>query len=124
MLHAQPAYTVEETRQGPFSLLISLSASGDAYGTAYIDDGISDPPGPSTSLTFTATAGQLRISSKGSFNIQQKLEGITILGVDKPKTVSLNDHSLNKWTYTGAQRELVLSLVAGDLNGDLTVSWK
>src|ERR1700733_4006377 len=34
LLHAVPAYTIEETQQGPFSLLVSLSADSQAFGTA------------------------------------------------------------------------------------------
>ncbi len=52
LLHSSPAYTVEETRQGPFSLLVSLSSAGEAFGTAFLDDGVSFPPGPSTTVTF------------------------------------------------------------------------
>lgn len=37
----QPKYTVEETRNTSYSLLIALDASGEASGILYLDDGVS-----------------------------------------------------------------------------------
>ncbi|KAJ7870218.1 hypothetical protein B0H13DRAFT_1634879, partial [Mycena leptocephala] len=48
-------YAVEETRQGPFSLLVTQSGNGSAFGSTYLADGVSDPPGPSTTFTVHAT---------------------------------------------------------------------
>ena len=39
LLHAAPAYTIHDTRAGPYSLLVSQAADGYAFGTAYLDDG-------------------------------------------------------------------------------------
>jgi hypothetical protein len=47
LLHAAPAYTVAETRRGPFELLVTQAADGVAMGEAYVDDGESVPPTPS-----------------------------------------------------------------------------
>ncbi|EEB88561.1 hypothetical protein MPER_13542, partial [Moniliophthora perniciosa FA553] len=55
-------YTIEETRQGPFSLLVSLSQSGDAFGSSYLDDGLSSPPGPNTTITFMVSNKELNIT--------------------------------------------------------------
>ena len=52
LLHQEPGYTTYETREGPYALLVSLNVAGTAFGTAYVDDGISFPPGPSLCLTF------------------------------------------------------------------------
>ncbi|KAJ7680118.1 glycosyl hydrolases family 31-domain-containing protein [Mycena rosella] len=89
LLHASPAYTVEETRQGPFALLVAQSPDGSAFGTAYIDDSLSDPPGPSTTVTFQASKDSVTITSKREFEVAQKLVQVTILGVEtKPTSVS------------------------------------
>ena len=79
LLHQEPGYTIYETREGPYALLVSLNAAGTAFGTAYVDDCISFPPGPSRSLTFQVADGTLNIESKGEYAIQQKLETITVL---------------------------------------------
>ncbi|KAH7923368.1 glycoside hydrolase family 31 protein [Leucogyrophana mollusca] len=124
LLHQEPAYTIYETRQGPYSLLVSLSASGDAFGTAYVDDGISYPPGPSRSLTFQAGRGTLKIQSEGAYQIEQKLETVTVLGIQKPTQVTLGGQVISGWSYRGAQEELILSNVTIDLNGCSTLEWR
>ncbi|KAJ8580637.1 hypothetical protein M405DRAFT_854975 [Rhizopogon salebrosus TDB-379] len=69
LLHQEPGYTIYETREGPYALLVSLNAAGTAFGTAYVDDDISFPPGPSRCLTFQAAEGTLKIESKGEYAI-------------------------------------------------------
>ncbi|KIM86518.1 glycoside hydrolase family 31 protein [Piloderma croceum F 1598] len=124
LLHAQPRYTIEQTRQGPFSLLVSLSADGQAFGTAFVDDGVSNPPGPSTTLSFTGSKGQLRIQAKGTFNIKQPLQDITILGVKRPTKVMFQDETAKHWIHIEAQDKLVVSNINGDLNGRVFLEWK
>ncbi|KAG1898688.1 glycoside hydrolase family 31 protein [Suillus fuscotomentosus] len=124
LLHQEPGYTIYETREGPYSLLVSLNAAGTAFGTAYVDDGISFPPGPSRSLTFQAAKGTLKIESKGEYTILQKLETITVLGVQKPSQVSLQGSPVKGWTYKEATEELVVSNTSVNLDGQTTLAWK
>jgi alpha-glucosidase len=124
LLHAQPAYTIEETRQGPFSLLVSQSTGGQAFGTAFIDDGVSNPPGPSKTLSFLAEKGQLRIQAEGTFNIKQKLQDITVLGVSKPTEVTFQGETVKNWIYLEARKKLVVRDINGDLNGPVSFVWK
>ncbi|KAF7314145.1 Glycoside hydrolase family 31 protein [Mycena chlorophos] len=126
LLHDTPAYTVEETQQGPYALLVTLSnntKTPSAFGTAYIDDGISDPPGPSRVLTFSAKSTSLKISNKGRFNVEQKLAQVTILGVSsKPKNVHVNGKSV-AFTFNPAIGELVVSKLSVNLNEAATIEW-
>ncbi|KAJ7200405.1 glycoside hydrolase family 31 protein [Mycena pura] len=127
LLHQTPAYTVEETRQGPFALLVTASANGHAFGSAYLDDGVSDPPGPSTTLTFQARTGSVTIGSRGAFGIPQRLAEVTVLGIaKKPTAVSVGGKTVksSSFTYAGAQQKLVVTGLAVDLNKDTTISWK
>ena len=57
LLHQEPAYTIYETREGPYSLLVSLNTAGTASGNAYVDDGESYPPGANRILNFSAWDG-------------------------------------------------------------------
>lgn len=124
LLHAAPAYTIEETRQGPYSLLVSQSADGLAHGSTYIDDGISDPPGPSRILTFSATKNQVLIASQGTFHIMSKLQDVSVLGVgSKPAMLLLNGEKVANWTYAAEREELVVGLNA-DLNAPLVLNWE
>ncbi|KAF8884147.1 glycosyl hydrolases family 31-domain-containing protein [Infundibulicybe gibba] len=112
LLHATPAYTIEETRGGPFSLLVSQAANGQAFGGTYLDDGVSNPPGPSRSLTFSVTKNQLHITGVGSFKVGQMLEQITVLGV-----------STTPKRYTASKAELVISDLSVNLNREAIVQW-
>jgi alpha-glucosidase len=125
LLHQEPGYTIYETREGPYALLVSLNAAGMAFGTAYVDDGISFPPGPSRSLTFQAASGTLKIESKGEYVIQQKLETIIVLGVREPAQVTLQGQ-VKGWTYEEATEKLVVSNASISLNGQVTLAcqWK
>ncbi|KLO16236.1 glycoside hydrolase family 31 protein [Schizopora paradoxa] len=123
LLHSTPSYTVEETRQGPFSLLVSLSSTGEAFGTAFVDDGISSPPGPSTIVTFTVRNNELTIESKGAFKIGQKLEQVTILGATKPTRVMLNGEAFPVWNFVEAQEKLVVSNASIALENSVKLTW-
>ncbi|KAG1730127.1 glycosyl hydrolases family 31-domain-containing protein [Suillus paluster] len=124
LLHQEPGYTIYETREGPYALLVSLNAAGTAFGNAYVDDGISFPPGPSRSLTFQVAEGTLEIESKGEYAIQQQLETITVLGVQKPTRVTFQGSPFKGWTYEDATKELVVSNASVDLNGQMTLVWR
>ncbi|KAG9308425.1 glycoside hydrolase family 31 protein [Chiua virens] len=125
LLHKEPAYTIYETRQGPYSLLVSLNKQGTALGNAYIDDGESYPPGANRTLNFFASSGELEIQSKGEYTIVQKLETISILGVQLPTTVTLNSEEVGEWTYNAANEELVVEGLYIELDAAQTIlSWK
>ncbi|KIK64044.1 glycoside hydrolase family 31 protein [Collybiopsis luxurians FD-317 M1] len=127
LMHAKPGYTTTETRSGPFSLLVSLESDSHAFGTAYLDDGLSNPPAENRIVTFTATANQLRISSQGDYAVEQKMEQLTILGVsEEPSTVSVGGKNLqsSSWEFVSGLQKLVISEVSIDLNNQETnVTW-
>jgi alpha-glucosidase len=125
LLHQEPAYTIYETREGPYSLLVSLNKEGTASGNAYVDDGESYPPGANRILSFFASDGEVDIESRGEYSIRQKLETITILGVQQPTAVSLNNKTIEGWTYNGANQELIVSNLTTELNAAQTkLSWE
>ncbi|KAJ7431499.1 hypothetical protein B0H11DRAFT_1761913, partial [Mycena galericulata] len=51
LLHQAPAHTTVETLSRPFVLLVTQSASGHAFGAVYLDDSVSNPPAPCTTIT-------------------------------------------------------------------------
>lgn len=126
LLHSKPEYTIEETLQTPYSLLVSIDARGSAFGSAYIDDGLTSPPGPSRTVTFSATSstpgkqrptGRLTINGQGRFSVRQNIEEITILGIStRPRTVRLNGKAAKNWTYSQKLGELTIGGMDIDLN--------
>ncbi|KAJ7473458.1 glycosyl hydrolases family 31-domain-containing protein [Mycena latifolia] len=125
LLHHAPAYTIEETRAGPFALLVAPDAAGAASGHAYLDDGLSSPPGPSTTVSVQAQKGKVTVSSKGKFHVAQKLAAVTVLGVaKKPAEVEVGGKRVGGFAYTAATQKLVLTGLAVDLNKGTTIEWK
>ncbi|KAI0271258.1 glycosyl hydrolases family 31-domain-containing protein [Gloeopeniophorella convolvens] len=130
LLHSQPGYTTSASALGPYALLVSLDAGGDAYGTAHVDDGETmpsqDSPAVNRTLAFHARSQRLELSGDGGFRIVRRLDIITILGVDQaPNQVLINgtDVPLRRWNYTPDVQRLVVSDLRIDLNGESTVSW-
>ena len=121
LLHSAPAYTIAETRQSPYELLISLPADGVAFGTAYFDDGESLPPTPHRDVRFDVSKGRIVFSSSGAFAVGPKLESVTVLGTQKPKSVAVGGKAVRSWEYFSAQQKLVVSGLNIDLNAPETV---
>ncbi|KAM5542308.1 hypothetical protein V8D89_004181 [Ganoderma adspersum] len=126
LLHAQPAYTIAETRQGPYSLLVAQAADGYAFGTAYIDDGETVPPTPNTTLTIHARKGAVSIHPSGNFVITQALDSLTVLGAARtpPTEVTVNGLKTSAWRFDVGVERLVLAGLKLDLNRAVTVEWK
>ena len=72
-----------------------------------------------------ANQQRLSVTSKGTFTVDQPLDTITIMGVaQKPKSVKISGKSIEKWTHTTAQGEIVSKGVKLDMNqGSTTVTW-
>ncbi|VDB95821.1 unnamed protein product [Peniophora sp. CBMAI 1063] len=85
LLHAHPGYTTNETRSRPYSLLVSLDVNGQAFGTAYIDDGESNPDSngfiSNRTITFSVANNSLSWVAAGDYNVEQPIESVTVLGV-------------------------------------------
>lgn len=125
LMHAKTGYTIEETLQQPFSLLVSLESDGGAFGDVYLDDGVSDPPGPNRTLTFFVTEGSIEIGSKGNFEVSPRLSNVTVLGTKAPSTVEVSGKAVKGWTYNVTKEELAITGLSVNLNSaETTISWK
>lgn len=131
LLHSQPGYTTNETLQSPYSLLVSLSSDGSASGSAYIDDGITLPTGNITvsnrTLAFSVGDGHLSITSQGDWQVAQKMDILTVLGVQtQPIVVSIGGVNLTSgFTYDSGVQRLNVTEMGVDLNaeGPTVVAW-
>ncbi|EIM91809.1 uncharacterized protein STEHIDRAFT_151169 [Stereum hirsutum FP-91666 SS1] len=131
LLHSQPGYTTNETLQSPYSLLVTLSSDGSASGSAYIDDGITMPTENSTvsnrTLTFSVNGGSLSIASQGDWQVSQKLDILTVLGVaSQPTVVNVGGTNVSSGlTYESGVQRLNVTGLGLDLNaeGPIVVSW-
>ncbi|KAH9900330.1 glycosyl hydrolases family 31-domain-containing protein [Epithele typhae] len=125
LLHAAPAYTIAETRAGPYELLVAQAADGYAFGTAYVDDGESVPPTPNSTLVVKARTGRVTVEREGTFRIEQRLERVTVLGAAgaAPRAVRVNGAKVGNWTFDAGVERLVVGGLGVDLNGRVVVEW-
>ncbi|OSD05551.1 glycoside hydrolase family 31 protein [Trametes coccinea BRFM310] len=128
LLYDSPAYTIAETRQSPFALLVAQASDGYAFGTAYLDDGESVQPTPNTTLTMTASKGELTIRPQGDFDVQQRLAKIIVLGAGRapPVDIRINRKPLthsSRWRFDAALERLAISGLSLDLNSPVELTW-
>ncbi|KAI0353239.1 hypothetical protein OH77DRAFT_1497460 [Trametes cingulata] len=126
LLHDEPAYTIEETRQGPFALLVAQAADGYAFGTVYLDDGESVPPTANTTLTISARKGAITVRALGDFAVVPRLSKVTVLGAAKmsPRGVAINRQLVKGWHFDRDTERLVVSGLSLDLNTPIDIVWK
>ena len=140
LLHAEPAYTIEETRAGPYEVLVSLDKDGSAWGDGYVDDGILFPPGPSARLVITAgkngkngkTGGMVDVKKSEKFSIEQPVTRVTILGVStKPGQVNVSvggeKVAGSKVSFDVEKEEVVVELGGGmgvSVESGVSVEWE
>lgn len=128
LLHRDPAYTIYETKQGPYSLLVNLDSNGYATGCTKVDDGESLPSTGTKSLTFTVQDNNLSATSMalddGDYTIPQQLAEIVVLGVaQEPKSIMANGQMASNVTYDASLQRVTVGSLDVDLNQGFEVSW-
>lgn len=121
LTHSQPSYTVHETAQSPFGLVVNLNCHGYAKQHFYLDDGITPAPTRNSTLTVEATdATKVHAHLKGDFQPQQKLSYVVVLDVKtKPSQVMMDGSDVR---YEWDQQRSLLNVT--DLEADLSAGWQ
>jgi alpha-glucosidase len=111
----EPGYTTTDTKNSPYSLLVTLDDKGAAEGSVYLDDGVSlapastkvvtvslpqdaqDASSPKTDTSqFNYANGCLRSTIDGTFEEVAPLANITIAGLaKKPSGCSMHGTGLD-----------------------------
>jgi len=116
-------YTTKETRDGQYSMLVSLTDDETAKGDAYLDDGVSFNA-TSKDLTFNVSNSTLSTTAAGEYAINQTLGSVTILGVkSQPQNVTVMGSAASNFTYEEALQRLNVTALQGDLNNDFSLNW-
>jgi alpha-glucosidase len=126
----EPGYTTTESRRNPWSLLVALSAGGEAEGELYLDDGESLEPEETLSVTFKVGDGGLRVDVEGDFKDTNALDKVTIMGVGAIGEVKLNGKALGSACVNYTEETGVLQVEglknvtsAGAWSAGWTLSW-
>lgn len=123
--YVEPKYTIAETSQQPYKLIVNLDKNSTAIGNAYLDDGKSMPPTDNREATFKAANGTLTGKSTGSFKVNNTLAEIILLGIEqKPSSIKSGDRDLlNSAQFDQSRNMLNITDVKADLNGDWSITW-
>ena len=121
--------TLAEARKNPFTLIVSLSSSGSAVGSLFLDDGESLNTAANgeyglfeysaSGSILTAKAAKNGWSSADALSLAQ----VNVLGFPKaPSRLTLNGHPYSKFQYNAAGQEIVVSLNV-PINKEWTLQW-
>ncbi|EST05446.1 Glycoside hydrolase, family 31 [Kalmanozyma brasiliensis GHG001] len=123
LTHTKPAYTVHETAQSPFGLVVNLNNDGWAKQHFYLDDGITPAPTDNSTLIVCAQDKSVSGSMDGAFRPNQTLENVVVLDVrEKPETVMVGGEKV-QWKWDGGRELLNVTGLQLDLGSQWNVSW-
>ncbi|KAJ9115910.1 hypothetical protein QFC22_005053 [Naganishia vaughanmartiniae] len=129
LTHRDAGYTLTETRESPYSMLVYLDHDNYADGCTKIDDGISYPVTERASLTFTASTTSIKINRDnvmGNYQVEQPIAQLILLGVAaRPTTLKLNGQALDGLTmqYDATLKKLVIDGLGISLNESSELTW-
>ncbi|KAI1326111.1 glycosyl hydrolases family 31-domain-containing protein [Xylariaceae sp. FL0255] len=94
-----PGYTVYESRQGSWSLLVALDEDGNGSGTTYLDDGKSMSPQQTQRVTLAAQGKTLTAKIEGSYDFADY--GVSPPPLDKVIIMGLSSYVENTTQFNG-----------------------
>ncbi|CDU22645.1 probable Alpha-glucosidase precursor [Sporisorium scitamineum] len=124
LTHSKPAYTVYETAQSPYGLIVNLDNQGQAKQYFYLDDGATPAPAPNSTLTISATNGSsVSGQLEGEFKPSQSLAYVVVLDVkQKPSQVKMGGNE-TKFDWDEGRSLLNVTDLSADLSSNWTISW-
>ncbi|KAJ1588605.1 hypothetical protein NDA11_002522 [Ustilago hordei] len=124
LTHSQPAYTVYETAQSPYGLVVNLNNDGKAKQCFYLDDGATPAPAPNSTLTVTAESGKLDVKLQGDFNPSQKLGYVVVLDVkQKPNAVTFAGNNNTQFSWDQGKQLLNVTGLHSHLSSQWSLQW-
>ncbi|PWZ00927.1 Alpha-glucosidase subunit 1 [Testicularia cyperi] len=124
LTHSKPEYTIYETQQNPYGLIVNLDGNATAATSFYLDDGATPAPAPNATLSIQASNSSVSGSLEGSFKPNQTLDYVVVLDVaQKPTQVTLNNNNISSFAYSETKGLLNVTALAADLSANWTLSW-
>ncbi|ORX34573.1 glycosyl hydrolases family 31-domain-containing protein [Kockovaella imperatae] len=121
LIYNEPKYTLKETREGSYGLVIHLNAEGEAQSVYHVDDGLTN--GPCTTVEVRASGGKIALLSSGDYNVPTLLTSVKILNVEnRPVAVRCGDLCCNLSQWEGKTGTAWLE-TAIDLNKSALIAW-
>jgi alpha-glucosidase len=113
-LRVQSANTTAALRKKDFELVVAPNRSGKAYGSLYMDDGVSIQQQATLDATYIYSGKSLKVTSRGSYNVGGlKYLSVKILGVaSAPRSANLNGRNVvgGKLAYNPTSKSITISV--------------
>lgn len=119
LIHDKPGYTLKETRESGYGLIIHLDAEGKAAGEAVLDDGMSIE-GSTTYVSFTVSAGQLKVYGDGTYKPEKGIKRLAIYGLEQQVRVD----GAGKAGYRENSKVFDVEGLDLALSGESSISWE
>ncbi|PCH38495.1 glycoside hydrolase family 31 protein [Wolfiporia cocos MD-104 SS10] len=107
-LRVQGAMTTTALREQNFEFIIAPNSSGEAFGSLYVDDGVSITPNATTDVNMAYKNGILAVSGTFGHATGVNVSRVLLLDVyDAPQSVKLNGHGLSDATLYDATNKVL-----------------
>ncbi|SNX84476.1 probable Alpha-glucosidase precursor [Melanopsichium pennsylvanicum] len=124
LTHTQPGYTVYETAQSAFGLMVNLNEQGEAKQSFYLDDGMTPSPTPNSTLVVSAANGMVNGSIIGDYKTAQNLSYVVVMDVkQKPNQVTMMNGNTAQFEWNQSKSLLNVTGLDADLNSKWSISW-
>ena len=148
-----PAYTIAESRQQPFQLVVALDGDDAAAGSLYLDDGCVAALGAhrvrwaashsvpraslfprqrcseslqvqaATRITYAAANRRLEATGTFGYTTVPTLNRVTVLGVSPAPTQVVLDGAAVPFSYDGDRLVLAVDGLSVSMNAPFTLAW-
>ncbi|KAL7272720.1 hypothetical protein RUND412_004462 [Rhizina undulata] len=114
-LRVESGMTTTETRSKGFELLVAPDANGAAYGTLYLDDGVSLEQKAVSNIKFVYSHTNLVAKGEFGFDAGVGLNKVSFLDVEKPSAVIVNGRRVgdDKLSYNQVKKILTVEVDLG-----------
>ncbi|KZT11187.1 glycoside hydrolase family 31 protein [Laetiporus sulphureus 93-53] len=104
-LRAQGAMTTTALRKENFDLVVAPGFNGEAWGTLYMDDGVSITPNATTEVSMAYKNGTLTVAGTFGYETCVNVSSVLFLGIDKaPGSVQVNGQDAVSGTHDSVRK--------------------
>ena len=93
------ANTTTALRTKDFELIVAPNGDDEAWGSLYLDDGVSLEPEVVSEISFTYEGGKLKADGTFGYDAGVSIKTVTVLGDADPVKYELNEKLIGAWEH-------------------------
>jgi alpha-glucosidase len=98
-MRAASANTTTALRTKDFELIVAPNGDGKAWGSLYLDDGVSLEQEAISEISFTYDGGKLKADGTFGYSVDVGVKTVTVLGDGDPVKYELNEKLTGAWEH-------------------------